>query len=73
MTGPKRSEGMLNEEHSNVIKDGDLLPRDCISTDQFECRAKGRIPGSNGKEDPNNIYSGGPVLVNNHRFITKCH
>ena len=29
-----------NVEHSEVIKEGDLLPEKCISTDQYECRIK---------------------------------
>ena len=62
-TGSKTTIVKVNVEHSDVIKDGDLLPGDCVSTDQFECRVKGRLPGSRGKEDPTKIYSGGTVFV----------
>ena len=59
----KNNNNVPNKEHTNVIKDGDLLPGDCVSTDQFECRVKGRLLGSKGKEDPSKMYSGGTVFV----------
>ena len=59
----KSTNNAPNKEHTNVIKDGDLLPGDCVSTDQFECRVKGRLTGSKGKEDPSKMYSGGAVFV----------
>ena len=62
-TGLKNSKGVLNEEHTHVVKEGDLLPGDCVSTDQFEYRVKGSFPASRGKEDPQNMYSGGTVYV----------
>ena len=39
-------------EHADVIKDGDLLPGDTVSTDQYECRVRGRLPNTRCKEDP---------------------
>ena len=38
-------------DHSDVIKDGDLQPGETASTDQYECRVKGRLPNTKGKED----------------------
>ena len=55
--------GVPNKEHINVIKDGDLLTGDFVSTDQFECRVKGRLPRSKGKEDLNDMYIGGAFFV----------
>ena len=52
-----------NPEYRDVIKKGDLLPGDCISTDQYVCRVKGRLPHTMGKEDPSRMYSGGTVFV----------
>ena len=36
-----------------------------MSTDQYECRVKGRLPNTRGKEDPAKMYSGG-TLFNDH-------
>ena len=52
-----------NKDHTDVIKQGHLQPGDCVSTDQFECRIKGRLPSSRGKEDPDKMYSGGTIFV----------
>ena len=76
--GLNSAEGTVNEDHDNVIKDGDLLPGDCVYTDQYECRVKGRLPGSNGKEDPTKMFSGGMFFLLNspHQqssYTTKCH
>ena len=49
-------------DHAEVIKDGDLVPGVCVSTDQYECRIKGRLPNTRGKEDPQKIYCGGTLF-----------
>ena len=41
-----------NPDHTDVIKNGDLLPGDCIRTNQYEYRVKGRLPNTKVKEDP---------------------
>ena len=64
-TGLKSTDVKLNAKHSDVIKYCDLLPGDCVSTDQFECRVKKRLPGSKIKEDLSNMYSGGTIFVDN--------
>ena len=38
-----------NLSHFEVIKDVDLLPGSRVSTDQYECRVKGRLPNTRGK------------------------
>ena len=35
-------------EHADVIKEGGLFLGDCVGTDQFECRIKGRLPNFPG-------------------------
>jgi hypothetical protein len=65
--------GSPNVEHTEVIKNEHLLHGDCISTDQYECRVKGRLPNSRGKEDPDKIYSGGTVFVDHASGVIKIH
>ena len=48
--------------HSDIIKDDDLLPGAAVSTDQYECRVKGRLPNTNGKEEPHKMLCGGTIL-----------
>ena len=55
----------LDSEHYDVIKDGDLVPGDCVSTNQYECRVKGRLPSTRGREDHHKMYCGG-TLFNDH-------
>ena len=50
-------------KHSDVIKDSDLLPGTAVSIDQYECRVKGRLPNTKGKEDPHKILCGGTIFV----------
>ena len=49
--------------HSDVIKVNYLRPGDCISTDQDECRVKGMLPNTRGKEDPQNMFCGGTIFI----------
>ena len=41
-----------NIKRSDVIKNSDLIPGDCVITDQYECRVKGRLTNTRGCEDP---------------------
>ena len=52
-----------NSEHPGVIKDGNLIPGDCISTDQYECSIKRRLPNTRRREDPQNIFRGGTLSI----------
>ena len=52
-----------NSEHTNVIKNGDLLPGECVATDQYEYIIKGRLPYTKGKEYPYKIYCGGTLFI----------
>ena len=52
-----------NATHSDVIKNNDLLPGDCVSTDQCTCIVKGRLPNTRGCEDTEKMYYGGTILV----------
>ena len=54
-----------DSEHSDVIKDGDLIQRDCVSTDQYECSVKGRLLNIRGRGDHQKIYCGGSFF-NDH-------
>ena len=42
-----------------------MKPGDTVSTDQYECRVKGRLPNTRGQEDPAKMYCGG-TLFNDH-------
>ena len=52
-----------NPKHTDVLKEENHQPVDQVSTNQFECRVKGRIAHIRGKEDPHNILSGGVRFV----------
>ena len=65
--------GSPTVEHADVIKEGHLQPGNCISTDQFKCRVKGRLLNSRSKEDPHKMYSGGTVFVDHASGVTKIH
>ena len=41
-----------NVDHTDVIKNNDLAPGIRVSSDQYVCRIKGRLPYSRGQEDP---------------------
>ena len=56
---------MDNPDYIDTIKDGDLLPGQTVSTDQYECRVKGRLPNTRGREDPHKMYCG-RTLFNDH-------
>ena len=57
--------GITNAEHFDIIKDGHLAPGDIVSLNQYECRVKGRLPNTRGREDPSRTYRG-DTLLNNH-------
>ena len=48
-----------------MVKNGDLKPGDIVSTEQYECRLKGRLLNTRGKEDPHKMYCRG-TLFNDH-------
>ena len=50
-------------EHADIIKVNDLLLGYYVSTDQYECRIKGRLQNTRGKEDPQNMYCGRTIFV----------
>ena len=50
-------------EHPDVVKNGDMLPGHTISTYQYKCKAKRRIPHTRGKEDPHKIHCGGTIFI----------
>ena len=62
-------------KNADVIKVKDLLPGDCVSTDQHKCRIKGRLQNTRGKEEkrkrgpPENVLWGnntcGPCYIKN--------
>ena len=54
-----------DSEHYDVTKDRDLIPGDCVHTYQYECRVKGRLPNTRGREDPHKMYCGS-TLFNDH-------
>ena len=60
-------------EHTDDIREGNSLPGDCMSTDQFECRIKGRLPNYRGKEDPYKMYCGETVFVDYASGVIKIH
>jgi len=52
-----------NVDHIDVIKNNDLAPGIRVSSDQYVCRIKGRLPYSRGQEDPKEMFSGGTIFV----------
>ena len=51
-----------NPQHFGVIKDGHLLPGHPVSPDHYECRFKGRLPNTGGREDPAKMYYRGTLF-----------
>ena len=41
-----------NQEHADVIKDGDSIPGETVRSDQYECRIRELFPHTRGREDP---------------------
>jgi len=52
-------------DHSDVIKEGDMMPGDTVNTDQYECRVKKMLPNTRWRKDPQKMYCGG-TLFNDH-------
>jgi hypothetical protein len=47
-----------------ALKDGDLLPGQCVSLDQYESeKVRGRLPHTRGKEKKEEQYCGGTIMV----------
>ena len=62
-TSLNSSIGSPTVEHADVIKQNHLQPGDCVSTDQYECRVKGRLSNKKFKEYYQRMYCGGTVFV----------
>ena len=62
-TGLQSTKKTANQEHTNVIKKGDPQHGECVSTDQYECRVKGRLTYTKGKEDPHKMYCRGTLFI----------
>jgi hypothetical protein len=56
-----------------VVKKGELKPGMSISTDQYECRIRGRLPHTKGKEDPLKMYSGGTLFVDHASGLIRVY
>ena len=54
-TGDKRS----TERRPGVLKEGDLMPGERVSLDQYQSSVKGRLPSTKGKEKVSQMYTGG--------------
>ena len=50
-----------------------MLPGDCVSSDHFECRVKGRFPHNIDKEDPDLMYRGGILFVDHASNYISVH
>lgn len=50
-----------------------MLPGDCVSSDHFECRVKGRFPHTIDKEDPDLMYRGGILFVDHASNYISVH
>ena len=44
-----------------------------MSTDQYECRVKGRLPSTKAKEDPHRMYCGRTVFVDHASGVIQIH
>ena len=62
-----------NADHNDVLKKDDLMLGDTVSTDQYECRIKGRLPYTRGKEDPKKMFSGGTLFVDHATGYIKTY
>ncbi len=49
--------------HEMAVKNGDLLPGDCVSLDQYESSYLGRLPHTKGKERKKDKFVGGTIGV----------
>lgn len=56
-----------------MIKQEHILLEDCLSTDNSECRIKGRFTNYRGQEDPQKIYCGGISFVDHASGVVKIH
>ena len=56
---------MDNPDYIDTIKDGDILPGQTVSTDQYENRLKGGLPNTRRREDLHKMYCGG-ILFNEY-------
>ena len=65
--------GSPTVEHDDLIKQNHLQPGDCVITDQYECRVKGRLPNTEGKEDPQIMCCGGTVFVEHASGVIKTN
>ena len=52
-----------NKLRHDVMRYRDIQPGDSVITDQYEYRIKGKLSYIKGKEDPQNIYSGGTLFI----------
>ena len=71
--GLKSNKTLPNPDHIDVLKKDDLAQGDTVSTDQYECRIKGRLPYTKGKEDPLKIYTGGTLFVDHATRYVKIY
>ena len=65
VTSVKSTTETLNPEPFDIIKNEHFTPGDTVSIDQYECRVKGLLSNTRGREDPAKKYCGG-TLFNDH-------
>ena len=71
--GLKSTSKVPNPAHHDVIKKEDLIPGERVSCDQYECRIKGRLPYTKGKEDAPKMYVGGTLFVDHATSFIKIY
>ena len=62
-----------NPAKTDVIKEENLFPGDCVSSDQFEYSVKGRLLHTRGKEDPDLVYCGVTIFVDHTSNYISVH
>ena len=62
----RRPDGVTRQvlrAHEMAVRQGDLLPGDCVSLDQYESSYLGRLPHTKGKESDKDKFVGGTIGV----------
>ena len=79
LTGKAKCDGLRNSSkvpnpaHKDFIKIDDLQPGARVSCNQYECKVKGRLPYTKGKEDPKLMLVGRTLFVDHASGYIKIY
>ena len=71
--GLKSSSKVPSSAHKDVIETDDLQPGARVSCDQYECKIKGRLSYTKGKEHPTLMLVGGTLFVDHASEYIKIY